>query len=96
MWSLDGDSLLFPYDVSLSVGGDSGIQHLVLQVHYISNDRIPEHGDNSGVLVQYQTQPTGYSAGIVSLHVHGVVPGDNNNQRSYQDIRQATQRMANS
>ena len=80
MWSLDGDSLLFPSDVSLSVGGDSGIQHLVLQVHYISNDMIPEHGDNSGVLVQYQTQPTGYSAGIVSLHVHGVVPGDNNNQ----------------
>ena len=75
MWSLDGDSLLFPPDVSLTVGGDSGIQHLVLQVHYISKDRIPQQGDTSGVLVSYQSQPTPYSAGIVSLHVHGVVPG---------------------
>ena len=73
MWSLDGDSLVFPPDVSLTVGGNSGIQHLVLQVHYISNDRIPDHGDTSGVLVTYQSQPTPYSAGIMSLHVHGQV-----------------------
>ena len=26
--------------------------------------------------MDYQTQPTSYSAGIVSLHVHGVVPSD--------------------
>lgn len=74
MWSLDADSLMFPDNVSLSVGGNSSIQHLVLQVHYISNLHIPSTGDQSGVVVEYQDTPTPYSAGIVSLHVHGVVP----------------------
>ena len=46
-----------------------------VQVHYISTEDIPASGDTSGVLVEYQEQPTEYSAGIVSLHVHGEVPG---------------------
>ena len=74
MWSLDADGLDFPPDVSLTIGGNSSIQHLVLQVHYVSNNFIPEQGDTSGVIVDYQDTPTGYSAGIVSLHVHGKVP----------------------
>ena len=32
MWSLDGAALTFPPSVSLPVGGNSTIQHLVLQV----------------------------------------------------------------
>ena len=46
-----------------------------VQVHYISTEHTPASGDTSGVLVEYQEQPTEYSAGIVSLHVHGEVPG---------------------
>ena len=92
MWSLDAGGLELPGNVSLSVGGSSSIQHMVLQVslhhdschqlspsviqvHYISKDHIPNSGDTSGVLVEYQDQPTEYSAGIVSLHVHGEIPG---------------------
>ena len=74
MWSLDADGLDFPPDVSLTVGGNSSIQHLVLQVHYVSNQVIPYEGDTSGVIVDYQAAPTDYSAGIVSLHVHGKIP----------------------
>ena len=32
MWSLDADNMVFPTDVSLTVGGNSSIQHIVLQV----------------------------------------------------------------
>ena len=46
MWSLDAAGLDFPPDVSLTVGGNSSIQHLVLQVHYISNNLIPDMGGN--------------------------------------------------
>ena len=74
MWSLDADGLDFPPDVSLTVGGNSSIQHLVVQVHYVSNEVIPYEGDTSGVIVDYQATPTDYSAGIVSLHVHGKIP----------------------
>ena len=53
MWSLDGDTLIFPKEVSLTVGNNSNIRHLVLQVHYISKDNIPETGDTSGLVVEY-------------------------------------------
>ena len=88
MWSLDGDTLIFPKEVSLTVGNNSNIRHLVLQVHYISKDNIPETGDTSGLVVEYQTEQTEFAAGevrlslfslswcpgIVSLHVHGSLP----------------------
>ena len=53
MWSLDGSSVQFPNDSAITVGGNSSIQLLVLQVHYIENTRIPRSGDTSGVLVNY-------------------------------------------
>merc|ERR1711963_519451 len=62
-----------PPNISLAVGGNSTVQHLVLQVHYISNQRIPETGDTSGVMIEYQEEPTPLSAGLLSLHVHGKV-----------------------
>ena len=63
MWSLDADALIFPKDVSLTVGNNSNIRHLVLQVHYISKDKIPDTGDTSGVVVEYQTEQTEFAAG---------------------------------
>ena len=76
MWSLDAGPLIFPPSVSLTVGTNSSIRHLVLQVHYISKEAIPETGDTSGVVVEYQTEQTDLSAGIVSLHVHGSLPAN--------------------
>ena len=35
MWSLDAGAMEFPERVSLSVGGNTSIQHLVLQVSII-------------------------------------------------------------
>ena len=32
------------------------------------------------MVVEYQDQPTGYSAGILSLHVHGTVPASHTQQ----------------
>ena len=69
MWSLDGDTLIFPKDVSLTVGKNSNIRHLVLQVHYISKDNIPETGDTSGLVVEYQTEQTEFAAGNDVSHV---------------------------
>ena len=71
MWSLDAGQFSFPPSVSLAVGGNSSVQHLVLQVHYISTARIPSSGDTSGVMVEYQKEETDYRAGLLSLHVHG-------------------------
>jgi len=73
MWSLDAGEFRMPPNVSLAVGGNSTVQHLVLQVHYISNQRIPETGDTSGVMIEYQEEATPLSAGLLSLHVHGTV-----------------------
>ena len=56
-----------------------------LSTHYLhtihgSTDHIPATGDTSGVVVEYQHQATEYSAGIVSLHVHGTVPAAHTQQ----------------
>ena len=63
MWSLDGDSLIFPPGVSLTVGNRSSVRHLVLQVHYVSKEFIPDTGDTSGLVVEYQTDHTEFAAG---------------------------------
>ena len=56
MWSLEAGPLVFPPSVSLTVGTNSSIRHLVLQVHYVSKEAIPESGDTSGVVVEWSTR----------------------------------------
>ena len=74
-----------------SCQGDSGhYLHTIytLSTHYLHNiytihgstDHIPATGDTSGVVVEYQDQATEYSAGILSLHVHGTVPASHTQQ----------------
>ena len=44
-WALNAPELILPEGVGFRVGGpDSGIDWLVLQVHYASVNRIPEEG----------------------------------------------------
>ena len=54
-WIVDTPSLLLFYVFysGFAIGGDSPVQHLVLQVHYINVQLLPEHGDISGVDILY-------------------------------------------
>lgn len=74
MWSRNGSGIQFPEDSAITVGGQSPIQLLVLQVHYIDNSNISPMGDDSGVLVKYHSSPIRpkYNIGIFSLHNHGI------------------------
>ena len=51
MWSLDAGEFRMPPNVSLAVGGNSTVQHLVLQVHcpshFIGYNKGAEAGDKS-------------------------------------------------
>lgn len=38
-WARDAPKLLLPEGVGFKVGGDSPIQYLVLQVHYVNTER---------------------------------------------------------
>jgi hypothetical protein len=53
------------------VGGDSGIQYLVLQVHYATVDQIPPSGDDSGVLVHFTDKETKKTAGVILMGTAG-------------------------
>ena len=55
MWSRNGTGIDFPQDSGITIGGQSQIQLLVLQVHYINNSNIPPSGDQSGVMVHYKS-----------------------------------------
>ena len=53
-WALNAPELILPEGVGFRVGGpDSGIDWLVLQVHYASVSRIPEEGMFHHTLFRY-------------------------------------------
>ena len=45
--------IFYVFYSGFAIGGDSPVQHLVLQVHYINFQHLPEHGDISGVDILY-------------------------------------------
>ncbi|XP_071964723.1 probable peptidylglycine alpha-hydroxylating monooxygenase 1 [Antedon mediterranea] len=76
-WAMDAPSLELPKDVGFEVGGDTGINQLVLQVHYGKiGDKIKEHFiDDSGITLQITDQPKRLSAAVYLLGSEGRVPG---------------------
>lgn len=66
-YDFSNKAFLFPY----RVGGDSGIQYLVLQVHYATVDQIPATGDDSGVFVHYTEKETKKTAGVILMGTGG-------------------------
>ncbi|KPI91797.1 Peptidylglycine alpha-hydroxylating monooxygenase [Papilio xuthus] len=71
-WARDAPSLHLPTDVGFLVGGDSPIQYMVLQVHYMS--KFPEgKTDNSGVYLQYTKERMRRQAGVLLLGTGGYI-----------------------
>ncbi|XP_013149632.1 PREDICTED: peptidylglycine alpha-hydroxylating monooxygenase [Papilio polytes] len=69
-WARDAPSLQLPTDVGFLVGGDSPIQYMVLQVHYMS--KFPEgKTDNSGVYLKYTKERLRRQAGVLLLGTGG-------------------------
>ncbi|XP_023320564.1 peptidylglycine alpha-hydroxylating monooxygenase isoform X2 [Eurytemora carolleeae] len=82
LWSRNGETYILPKDVGFAIGGDSPVQHLVLQVHYINVQHLPEHGDISGVDILYTDTEPLRTAGMMSVHVNTNVPSFS---KTYQD-----------
>ncbi|XP_033125194.1 probable peptidylglycine alpha-hydroxylating monooxygenase 1 [Anneissia japonica] len=76
-WAMDAPSLELPKDVGFEVGGDTGINYLVLQVHYGDiSEKIKEHfTDDSGITLQITDQPRKLSAAVYLLGSGGYIPG---------------------
>jgi len=76
-WALNAPDLMLPDGVGFRVGGpDSDIDWLVLQVHYASISRIPEEGDNTGVVLKYTNVPQPKSAGVYYTMANGRMPSE--------------------
>jgi len=74
-WAKNAPPLTLPPGVGFQVGGSkSGVEYLVLQVHYASVDRIPSTGDRSGVTLHYTDKPQGRRAGVYVLETGGMIP----------------------
>lgn len=64
-WAMDAPALQMPDQVGFKVGGDTGLNFLVLQVHYGHHghfDRLPDLTDNSKLVLS--TKPGGPDSGI--------------------------------
>ena len=51
MWSRNGSGVEFPPDSGMTIGKDAGINILVLQVHYVTNEHITKEGETKDMLV---------------------------------------------
>lgn len=78
-WALDAPAIELPQQVGFKIGGDSGINYLVLQVHYGHTDIFrenPDITDNSGIILETVSGPDhGITklAGIYLLLTYGYV-----------------------
>lgn len=73
-WALDAPKLTLPKDVAFKLGGDSGKNYLVIQVHYATVDKFQAGAtDNSGLILKGQTEPLPNSAGVYFSATNGQV-----------------------
>ena len=80
-WALDAPAIELPTGVGFKIGGDSGIDYLVLQVHYGHTKIFREHpgtvSDNSGIFLKTiagDDNAITKMAGIYLLVSYGYVP----------------------
>lgn len=73
-WAMDAPALELPDGVGFRVGGDTGINYLVLQVHYASTEYIAEDGDDSGVILEFTEQMQPKTAGVLLMGTGGMAP----------------------
>lgn len=79
-WALDAPAIELPPQVGFKIGGDSGINHLVLQVHYGHTHvfrKNPAMTDDSGIILETVTSKNNEInklAGIYLFVSYGYVP----------------------
>lgn len=77
-WAKDAPKLVLPEGVGFKVGGTSGINFLVLQVHYAHVDKFVNGAtDNSGIILTmlpHDTQHVTKRAGVLLLGTGGSIP----------------------
>ncbi|XP_072167590.1 peptidylglycine alpha-hydroxylating monooxygenase-like [Diadema setosum] len=75
-WAMDAPPLQLPKAVGFEVGADTGINYLVLQVHYAKVDKFKDGStDNSGVALTWTTEPQPLRAGVYFMGSDGEIPG---------------------
>lgn len=76
-WAMDAPKLVLPEGVGFKVGGNSGINFLVLQVHYASVEKfVNGETDNSGIVLTMlpaHTNMVSKRAGVLLLGTGGVI-----------------------
>ncbi|XP_041361780.1 peptidylglycine alpha-hydroxylating monooxygenase-like [Gigantopelta aegis] len=72
-WALDADSVQLPKDVGFRVSGSTGINYMVLQLHYVNVFK-PGQTDNSGVTLRMTYTPQPKQAGFYVLGNMGFIP----------------------
>jgi peptidylglycine monooxygenase len=76
-WAMDAPALVLPEGVGFKVGGDTGVNYLVLQVHYANVEKFINGGfDDSGViltLLPKTTKKVNKRAGVLLLGTGGVI-----------------------
>ncbi|CAD7700757.1 unnamed protein product, partial [Ostreobium quekettii] len=70
-WGRNAPKLELPDGVGFSVGGEGGLNHLVLQVHYL---QVRPPDDHSGVSLTLSTEAYKYSAGMMAYAINFKVP----------------------
>ncbi|CAG2113081.1 unnamed protein product [Medioppia subpectinata] len=77
-WAMDAPALVLPEGVGFKVGGDTGVNYLVLQVHYAHVDKFLNGAfDNSGIILKLlpqNTQKVNKRAGVLLLGTGGSIP----------------------
>ncbi|XP_035663616.1 peptidyl-glycine alpha-amidating monooxygenase B-like isoform X1 [Branchiostoma floridae] len=66
-WARDAPPTHIPEDVGFRIGGDSGVDHLVLQVHYAHGFKDGHDLDHSGLSLHMTYRPQKYIAGVFLL-----------------------------
>lgn len=75
-WAMDAPALTLPEDVGFKVGGDTGVNYLVLQVHYkdVSSFLPPGNGhDSSGITMTMTDKPQKRRAGVYLMGTSGKI-----------------------
>ncbi|XP_785956.3 peptidylglycine alpha-hydroxylating monooxygenase [Strongylocentrotus purpuratus] len=75
-WAMDAPPLELPKGIGFEVGGDTGIDYLVLQVHYANVDKFEDGStDDSGIALEWTLTPQPLKAGVYFMGSDGEIPG---------------------
>ncbi len=73
-WTSWATPLELPSDVAFQVGGRSGVDWLVLQVHYATVRYVPQRGDNTTVVLTLGRESRPKRAGVLLMVTSGYLP----------------------